>query len=641
MGEQKVTEANDDAELRAFMRAILADLHALEELIAGGKFESDVRRIGAEQEMFLVDSTLSVAPVATQVLENVDDERLTTELAQFNLEANLSPQVFGGSCLRELEEEVHEVLAIARKAAATQGAKIVLSGILPTLRKPDLSMENMTPLPRYFALNRAMQRMRGNQAFQVVIKGKDELELAHENVMLEAANTSFQIHFQVQPEEFARLYNLAQVVTAPILASSVNSAVLMGKRLWNETRVALFHHSVDTRNDAHRARSARPRVSFGDRWVEDSVVEIFREDIARFRVVLSTALDDGDPMDAIREGKAPQLKALRLHNGTVYRWNRACYGISDNGLPHLRIENRALPAGPSVLDEVGSAALFFGLMAGLAEQIPDIRTEMDFDDAKHNFFSAARYGLDARLIWLGGKTVESQRLLLDELIPLAREGLRGQGIDSADIDRYLGVVEERVERGITGAKWTIQSLAAMPADGPRDARSRALTHAMLEHQEANDPVHTWTLAAFEKVSDVRENYLTVGQFMTTDLFTVHPEDLVDLAASMMDWERIRHIPVEDEGKLVGLISHRAVLRLVARGHLDRSSNEKVAVREIMRKDPITVAPSTTTLDVLHIMRDRKVSALPVVDGDKLVGMVTERDLIAVSSRLLDNYLRGE
>jgi CBS domain-containing protein len=639
MGEQEVTEATDDAELRAFMRAILADVHALEQVIDRGMIESGVRRIGAEQEMFLVDNTLSVAPVATEVLETAGDPRLTTELAKFNLEANLSPHEFGGDCLRALETEIEDVLGVARKAAAEHGAKVLLVGILPTLRKPDLAMSNMTPLPRYFALNRAMQRMRGGQDFHVLIKGKDELELTHDNVMLEAANTSFQIHFQVDAAEFPRLYNLAQAVTAPVLASSVNSPVLMGKRLWNETRVALFHHSVDTRNDAHKARSARPRVGFGERWVEDSVLEIFREDIARFRVVLSTALDE-DPMETLRKGKAPELKALRLHNGTVYRWNRACYGVVD-GVPHLRIENRALPAGPSVVDEVGSAAFYFGLMSGLAEQIEDIRKEMDFDDAKHNFFSAARYGLDARLTWLDGRTLEAPKLLLDRLLPLAREGLEAQNIDAGDIDRYLGVVEERVKRHITGAQWAIQSLAAMPVDGPRDARSRALTHTMLEHQEAGDALYTWERAAFEKVSDVRENYLTVGQFMTTDLFTVHPEDLVDLAASLMDWERIRHVPVEDDGKLVGLISHRAVLRLVARGHLDRAESEKVAVREIMKPDPISVTPSTTTLEVLQLMRDNKVGSLPVVDGDKLVGIVTEHDLIEVSSRLLENYLRGE
>jgi CBS domain-containing protein len=412
---------------------------------------------------------------------------------------------------------------------------------------------------------------------------------------------------------------------------------LMGKRLWHETRVALFQHSVDTRNEALKLRNARPRVGFGERWVEDSVLEIFREDIARFRVVLSTQLDE-DPLEVLRQGRPPELKALRLHSGTVYRWNRACYGIAD-GIPHLRIENRVMPAGPSVIDEVSNAAFYFGLMIALAEEVPDIRKAMNFDDAKNNFFLAARHGIDARLAWLDGRVHAAPTLLLDQLLPLARQGLRTRGIDAEDIDRYIGTIEQRVKRHQTGAQWALSSLAAMPTDGPRDARSRALTNAMLEHQEAGDPVHTWGPAAFEKVSDVRDNYMIVSQFMTTDLFTVHPEDLVDLAASLMDWEKIRHIPVEEEGRLVGVVSHRAVLRLVARGYLGLGA-EKVSVRQIMRTDPITVTPSTSTLEALHLMRDKKVGALPVLDGDKLVGIVTEHDLIAVSSRLLDNYLRG-
>lgn len=637
MGEQQVTDQNDDADLRAFMRAILADVHVLEQVLERGMIETGVRRIGAEQEMFLVDRVGAAAPVAMEILETANDPRLTTELAKFNLEANLSPQTFGGDCLRKLELEIDEVLGVARKAAAAHGAKILLAGILPTLRKSDLGLDNMAPLPRYFALNRAMQRMRGSKDFHVLIKGKDELELTHDNVMLESANTSFQIHFQVGAREFAKLYNLAQAVTAPVLAAAVNSSVLMGKRLWNETRIALFQHSVDTRLEAHRMRDVRSRVSFGDRWVDESVLEIFREDIARFRVVLSTQLDH-DSAEDLREGRVPELKALRLHNGTIYRWNRACYGIA-NGVPHLRIENRALPAGPSVLDEVANAAFYFGLMAGLGDQVEDIRTAMTFDDAKSNFFAAARYGLDARLTWTHGRTFEAPDLILGTLLPLAREGLVRTNIDSADIDRYLGTIEARVGARTTGAQWAIRSMASMPSESPRDARSRALVLATLEHQEKGEPVHTWGPATFERVSDVRENYLKVGQFMTTDLLTVHPEDLVDLAASLMDWERIRHIPVEDNGKLVGLISHRAVLRLVARGHLGANS-EKVAVREIMRPDPITVTTETSTLDVLRIMRDQKVGALPVVDEGKLVGIVTEHDLIEVSAKLLENYLRG-
>ncbi|MGB1278158.1 MAG: hypothetical protein ACPG77_20595, partial [Nannocystaceae bacterium] len=337
----------DEKQLKAFMRALLADMRALEVMLEQDRFEAGVRRIGAEQEMFLIDSGMNPAPVATDVLGVLNEPFLTTELARFNLEANLKPRVFGDSCLREMEEELCFYVERTREGARQFGADVLLSGTLPTLSKDDLALTNMTPMPRYHELNQIMCDLRRG-AFHVVIKGVDELEMEHDNVMLEACNTSFQIHFQVRPEEFAKLYNLAQLVTAPVLAAAVNSPLLLGQRLWKETRVALFQRSLDTRSFAEHVRGHRPRVHFGDRWVRDSVLEIFREDIARFRLLIAGARDE-DPLAVLERGEVPKLSALRLHAGTIYRWNRACYGISD-GLPHLRIENRVLPAGPSIRD---------------------------------------------------------------------------------------------------------------------------------------------------------------------------------------------------------------------------------------------------------------------------------------------------
>jgi CBS domain-containing protein len=637
VGEQDVAEQSDDDQLRAFMKALLDDVRALEQMLANGMIESGQRRIGAEQEMFLVDASLNPSPVATEVLATADDPRLTTELARFNLEANLDPLRFGGSCLSQLEASIKEAVGVARAAANQHGADILLTGILPTLRKSDLSLDNMTPMPRYFALNKVMHRMRGRD-FHVLIKGLDELDMHHDNVMLEACNTSFQIHFQVGPEEFAKLYNVAQVVTGPVLAAAVNSPVLLGSRLWSETRVALFQHSVDVRQEAHKARAVRARVSFGDRWVDESVLEIFREDIARFRVVLARGLEE-DPLALIEKGIVPQLEALRLHSGTIYRWNRACYGVHE-GVAHLRIENRALPAGPTVLDEVANAALYFGLLAGVMDQGVDPASSMEFDDAKKNFFSGARHGLEAQMEWVDGKTYAAGDLLREALVPLAREGLRGAGIDASDVTRYLDVIEERVASMQTGAKWILGSLAGMRDRGSMFGRCRAVAASMLEHQRAGEPVHRWQPAELAEGVDERENYMRVEQYMTTDLLTVHPEDLVDLAASLMEWEVIRHVPVEDEeGNLVGLVSHRALVRLVARGASE--TDEKIAVRDIMRADPVTVMPQTLTVDVIRIMREQKLSCLPVVDGQRLVGIVTEADLINVSSRLLEAYLQGE
>lgn len=637
MGEHQVSEESDDEQLRAFMKALLDDLRALEDMLDSGMIESGKRRIGAEQEMFLVDSALQPASLATEVLATANDPRLTTELARFNLEANADPMTFGGDCLRRLETDLTEVVGIARRAANAHGADILLAGILPTLKKEDLGLDNMTPMPRYFALNRAMHRMRGKD-FHVMIKGLDELDMHHDNVMLESCNTSFQIHFQVSSDEFARLYNVAQLVTGPVLAAAVNSPVLLGSRLWSETRVALFQHSVDTRHDVHKARAARARVSFGEHWVEKSVLEIFKEDIARFRVVLARGLSE-DPNELVSKGIVPQLYALRLHSGTIYRWNRACYGVAD-GIAHLRIENRALPSGPTVIDEVANAALYFGLLSGITAAHGNPADKMDFDDAKRNFFNAARHGLEAQQTWLDGKTYTAAELIAEHLLPLAAEGLRGAGIDADDVTRYLDVIAERIESTQTGSKWVFRSLAGMRDQGSMAARCRAVATSMLEQQRLGRPVHEWPLAEAAEPMDERENYRTVGQFMTTDLLTVHPEDLVDLAASLMDWEQIRHVPVEDDkGHLVGLVSHRALLRLVARGGTE--GGERVPIRDIMRADPLTVTPKTSTLEVIRIMREQKLSCLPVVDDGRLVGIVTERDLIDVSARLLEAYLKGE
>ena len=641
MGEHDVQHLGD-LQRRAYTKQLLADVRALELLLQTDRFDVGVRRIGAEQEMFLVDERMRPAKKATQVLALADDPRLTTELALFNLEGNLTPQIFGGDCLRRMEAELDDVIDVARRAASGCGADVLLAGILPTLGKADVGLDSMTPNPRYFELNRAMCRLRGGR-FHMLIKGLDQFETTHESVMYEACNTSFQIHFQVAPAEFARLYNQAQAISAPVLAAAANSPLLMGHRLWAETRIALFERSIDLRSSGHADRGARPRVHFGDAWVRESVLELFRDDITRHRAVLSLDMPE-DALAIVRGGGVPQFHALRLHNGTIYRWNRPCYGAQrgEDGVEraHLRIEHRVLPAGPTVLDEVANAAFFFGLMAALSEESQPIHERLDFDAAKVNFFAAARHGLKAQFTWIDGKTHTASALILDHLLPMARAGLAHAGIDAADIERYLGTLEARVRVGQTGAEWALASLAGMGERGTVDLRFRQVTSAMREHQRGGSPVHTWPLAQLDhEAGDALASYQTARQIMATDVLTVQPEDIVDLAASVMDWSRVRHIPVEDdEGRLVGLVSHRALLRLVAAGRLGEGS-DLPAVSEIMNTDPLTVGPDTSTLEVIQLMRERQVSCLPVVEGGRLVGLIAERDLIEVSARLLELHLR--
>ena len=635
MGEQNVQRSGDEGLRRAFMKALLDEVRALEDMHSGGMFESGIRRIGAEQEMFLVDQANRPALSAMQVLDRIEDPRFTHELGLFNLEANLSPLELGGDCLRRLEHETAEVVRIARDSAAEVGSRVALVGILPTLTREHLSLDAMVPMARYFALNEALLRLRGSN-FQISIKGIDQLNLNHDNLMLEACNTSFQVHFQVDADEFAHLYNIAQVVTGPLLAACVNSPILLGKRLWHESRIAVFEHSIDARSQAHAARGHKPRVHFGDQWVDESVIEIFKEDIARFRVILTTEFEQ-DPIGMVARGEVPRLNALRLHNGTVYRWNRACYGISDNGKPHLRIENRVIPSGPTVLDEIANAAFFFGMMAKLSRSVSDVRQHFTFADVKANFLAAAREGLRAQQVWFNDEQMTAQQLILDTLLPLAREGLAEAGIDGDDIDRYLGVVQARVERRRTGARWQLESLEQMRGSASPHECLRALTGSMIKQQESGQPVAEWVLAEFCTSQDWRDSYRTVSQFMATDLFTVRPDDIVDFAASLMEWRYVRHVPVEDDsGQLLGLVSHRQLLRLIARGKRDA---EPVMVRDIMHAEPLSIGPDTTTVEAIRLMRDKRLSCLPVVDAEgKLVGLVTEHDLVDVAGRLLETYL---
>lgn len=641
MGDQNVSRHQDEASLRRFTRQLLQDVRALEFMLRDGAFETGIRRIGAEQELFLVDALYNPASTIEDVLAASTDERVVSELAKFNLEFNLDPHDFQGHALSEMEAQLHELMGYVRGLSRSVGSDVVMCGILPTLHLTDLTVDNLTPMPRYYALHEVINRLRGG-AGQFQIRGTDELFVRHEGMLMEMCNTSFQTHFQVDPENFASYYNMAQFVAGPVMALSANSPLLFGKDLWRETRIALFQQAVDTRSANLYLREMSPRVHFGSRWIEDSVTEIFKEDISRFRVLLAPDHDDPDPFEVLAEGGIPRLKSLMLHNGTVYRWNRAVYGISTQPdgtkKPHLRIENRIMPSGPSVPDEIANAAFWFGLVSGMILKYGDIRQHVPFQTAKSNFVNAARLGLGATLTWVDGLRLPAPELIARHLAPLAHEGLLRAGIDRADADRYIGLVEERVTHRTNGAEWQLASLAKMRAEAPSASRAELLTAlvaSMVERQETGLPVAEWPLA------DVREGRAVphlertrVEHYMTTDLYTVHEDELVDLVASLMDWQHIRHVLVEDEDhKLVGLVSHRSLLR-----HLvDATSLEDryVPVKQIMQHNVVTVGPDTSTAEAIRLMRTRGIGALPVVRDEQLVGIVTERDFIALAGQLLD------
>ena len=635
MGEHDIAADTDDSVEREYARALFEDVYALERMLEGGLIETGVRRIGAELELFLVDEDLRPARSALEVLEGLEGP-FTTELGLFNLEANLTPRVLEGPCFRDLEAELEELVGRVRAAAAAASTRVVLCGILPTLEREHLGLDYMTPIDRYRQLNRRMRQMRGG-LFRTHIKGLDELQIVHDNVMLEACNTSFQVHFQVDPAAFARVYNLLQVVMAPVLAASVNSPMIFQRRLWHETRVALLQQTLDTRSEQAARHAARQRVSFGDRWVEESVLEIFRSDITRFRSLIAMPARES-PLAVLDRGEIPRLNALALHNGTVYRWNRPCYGVT-GGRPHLRIETRALPAGPTVVDQVANAAFLYGALRALDAEIADVRAQIDFDTARMNFTAAARYGLGARLEWLGGHRYGADELILKNLLPAARRGLARAGLDAGDAERYLSIVEARVSTRRTGAQWMLDSIASRALAGGRAERCRQVTAALIDRQAQGEPVHSWQLDEGPDHGVEREAMRTVGQVMSTDLFTVRSTDIVDLAANLMHWEHIRHVPVEDDqGRLVGLLTHRAVLRLVARRLA--GEGELVTVGDVMRTAPVTVTPETSCLDAIERMRAERIGCLPVVRDGRLVGIVTERDFVRLSAGILDRWLAG-
>lgn len=634
MGIQDVTTGTTPDAMRSFTRAVLRDLQALRRIVDEGLIEEGVVRFGAEQEMFLVDDGWRPAPLSPQILESLEGGGYTTELARFNLELNLPPLEVEGDVLSRIRSLLEAGVRRADEAARALGGRVVLTGILPTLAKSDLTLDNMTPRDRYRALNEAFMAMAGGK-LSLRLEGVDEIHIEHDSVMLEAANTSFQVHLQVGASDAARNYNIAQAAIAPVLAGCVNSPFLFGKRLWAETRIALFQQSLDTRAPTPTVREVSGRVDFGNSWARDSVLEIYREDLARYRVLIPGD-PDVDPMAKLDRGEIPRLRALQLFNGTVYRWNRPCYGVS-GGVPHLRIECRALPSGPTIADEVANCALWLGVMRGLDREYGDPAARLDFEDARANFFAAARYGLKAGFTWLDGSSVSARELLRERLIPLATECLHEEGLSSSDVATYMGIVRDRVDTGQTGARWLVTSATAMRGEGWRAERLAALVAATVTRQWSGRPVHEWEPARLEEAGEWKRSYLCVEQYMSTDLYTVHEDALVDLAAFIMESKQVRQILVEDDAhRLVGVVSYRSLLRLLADG--GGGDPAAVPVKDIMERDPVTVEPGTSTLEVIRIMREKQISYLPVVQDGKLVGSVSERTFLPLAAQLLQEKL---
>lgn len=637
MGEQRVSLLSDKAQMHRFVKQLLSDVRSLKYMIDNDWFEDDITRMGAEQEMCLVDNkSFKPAPIAMKALKRLKNyEWVETELARFNLETNLTPRELTETCLSDLEAESIEKLEIIRAKLKKLDTNIVLTGILPTLRLFHLDLENLTPKKRYFALMNAINKqLSSGNSYELRLMGIDELLIKHDSPLLEACNTSFQVHLQVAPNDFVHMYNIAQALAGPVMAIAANSPIVFGKRLWHETRIALFQQALDTRATSNHMRERSPRVNFGNGWLKESILEIYQEDISRFRVLIAGDIEE-DSQEMIKNNEIPKLRALQIHNSTVYRWNRPCYGISPNGKPHLRIENRVLPSGPTVLDEVSNAAFWLGCMIGLSDKVKDVRNHISWEDVRDNFGKAAKFGIDTKFTWFKDEKISAVDLVLNHLLPIARKGLKSRGVSSDDIDRYLGVIEERAKAHNNGARWQLRAYTKLIGETSRDEALSCLTASIIKNQEQEIPGHKWKLPDLSDLLTYDPSHMLVEEFMYTDLFTTRKDDIVELVSDMMNWKGIHYAPVENKkGELVGLATSQQILNYF-NSIKKQNGKETVLVEDIMIKNPIVTTPDASIIDAMDLMKKNKIGCLPVVKEKELVGIITEMDFIQISNRLIE------
>ncbi|MFJ6573576.1 glutamate-cysteine ligase family protein [Streptomyces sp. NPDC091292] len=494
MGEKVVAGAFDLSDRHQYRRKLRQCLSGLGRLLEEERFDRPKNLMGLEIELNLAGPDGLPRMMNAQVLERIASQDFQTELAMFNLEVNIAPHRLGGRVLDRLAEELRTGLAYAHRKANEVDAGIVMIGILPTLAQRDLVSANLSAVDRYTLLNDQIVAARGED-FALEIDGVERLSCTSASIAPEAACTSVQLHLQVTPARFADVWNAAQAVAAVQVALGANSPFLFGHELWRESRPPLFQQSTDTRPPELQAQGVRPRTWFGERWI-DSAHDLFEENL-RFFPPLLPICDEEDPTAVLDEGGVPTLAELVLHNGTVYRWNRPVYGIAD-GVPHLRVENRVLPAGPTVTDVVANAAFYYGVVRALAEDSRPVWSRLPFEAAAANFDAACRYGIDAELEWPrrvrhgGTAKVPVVQLVRDELLPLAAAGLDAWGVEPADRDFYLGVIEERCALRMNGAAWQAATFhRALDSGLERGAALAATTRRYAELMHAGDPVHMW------------------------------------------------------------------------------------------------------------------------------------------------------
>jgi len=624
VGEQSIKSISDLSERALFLRHILHDIDALDHMIQNDMFEKGIQRIGAEQEFCLVNRNWEPSDRSEDIMQLLNDPHFTHELAKYNLEINLDPVELKNDCFEQVEKQLRDLLGKAEELLEDRQQHVILTGILPTITPRHIEHDHLTPNPRFEELNQVMREHKGGD-FELHIQGVDELITKHDSIVFEACNTSFQLHLQIDHKEAVDQFNWAQAIAGPVMAICANSPLLLGKELWAETRIALFQQSIDMRSGSTLIREQQPRVSFGTRWIKESVSEIFKEDIVRHNFLIASDIEK-DSLEVLKEGGIPELKALCLHNGTIYRWNRPCFGVA-NGVAHLRVENRYIPSGPTVLDEMANYAFWVGLMIGMPEEYKRIWEKMDFHRVKANFYRAALSGMETKLNWLG-KVVDTKDLINDELLPIAEMGLRKANVDVDSIRKYLGVIRQRLTSK-NGSQWMVHAMRKLREGNLKDVALKRMTALIHRNQSSGVPVGEWEPASKEQLTGKELKLKKVYEVMSTDPQTAHEHDLIDLVIKIMKWRGVHHIPIENEqGECVGIITQKD-LKKARKKHRNMGD---MLTKDLMQKKVITINPNDRIIDARDIMIEKGIGSLPVVFNGKLVGVITKSDLKKLEPR---------
>ncbi len=488
MGEEVDAQEFTRADRTRHREKVRRCLDVFARMLSEAAFDTDDPMTGLEVEINLVDDRGDPALKNAEALAAIADPDFQTELGQFNIEINVPPAKLRERGLERFEDDLRRSLNDAETKSAEVGAHLVMIGVLPTLAEGHMDVSSLSGNPRYRLLSEQILAARGED-ITIAITGAERLRSSADSIVPEAACTSMQLHVQTSPDQFAAYWNASQAIASVQLAVGANSPYLLGKQLWRETRIPLFEQATDTRSEELKAQGVRPRVWFGERWIT-TVFDLFEENVRYFPALLPVS-DDEDPLQVLEAGGTPNLAELRLHNGTIYRWNRPIYDIND-GVPHLRVENRLLAAGPTVVDMIANAAFYFGLVRALAESERPLWSQMSFSAAEENFHIAAQQGIDAHIYWPGVGQVRATELVLRRLLPMAREGLAAWGVDTTTSDRLLGIIEQRCLLGVNGSEWFVRQMAVREDAGAE--RFDALRATLLDYRErmhSNEPVHTW------------------------------------------------------------------------------------------------------------------------------------------------------